>query len=175
MIQSHDDGLSKVYHIHRPALLRLLAARTGTQGDAEDLLQELWIKVQCNPPVVVEHARAYLFRMAHNLATDRLRTRQRRMTRERRWSDEATDFATSIDEQTDRAKSAEQILLDREEVAILASAIANLPEGSRRVFHMHKIEGSSHAEVASRLGITRSGVEKHIAAAMKNLKRALLD
>lgn len=170
-----QDGLSRVYHHHRGDLLRLLTARTGTQAEAEDLLQELWIKLRQSPPLDVHHARAYLLRMAQNLATDRLRARQRGMARERRWSDEATDFAPSSHAQVDRAKTAEQLLIDREEIAALASAIANLPEGARRAFELHKIEGVSHAGVAETLGISRSGVEKHMAVAMKYLKRALMD
>ena len=40
---------------------------------------------------------------------------------------------------------------------------------------MHKFDGLSHAEIAARLGISRSGVEKHIAVAMVHLRRALKD
>jgi RNA polymerase sigma factor (sigma-70 family) len=167
-------GLSRVYHDHRPELLRLLIARTGDHGEAEDLLQELWLKAQQQPAMEVQHARAYLFRMAQNLMTDRVRARQRRMARERRWSDEVTDFAPTAEEQVERARTAEQVLLDREEVATLVSAIANLPEGARRAFELHKVHGCSHAEVATTMGISRSGVEKHMAVAMRHLRRAIL-
>jgi RNA polymerase sigma factor (sigma-70 family) len=169
------DGLSHLYHRHRADLLRLLTARTGSAAEAEDLAQELWLKLRGHPPLDVQNARAYLFRMAQNLATDRLRARQRRMARERRWSDEATDFAATVHDLPDPARTAEQVLIEREEIATLVSAIANLPEGARRAFELHKLEGVSHAGVAERLGISRSGVEKHMAVAMKYLKRALMD
>jgi RNA polymerase sigma-70 factor (ECF subfamily) len=174
MITTEHHGLARVYHDNRAALLRLLVARTGEHGEAEDLLQELWFKIQQQPPVEIQHARAYLFRMAQNLVTDRQRARHRRMTRERRWSDEATDFAPTTHEQADRSKTAEQLLLDREEVATLVSAIANLPDGARRAFELHKIDGCTHAVVAETMGISRSGVEKHMAVAMKYLRRAIL-
>lgn len=174
MTPSEYEGLSRVYHENRADLFRLLVARTGAPSEAEDLLQELWLKVQQQPPVEVLHARAYVFRMAQNLVTDRLRARQRRMVRERRWSDETTDFAASSYEQVDRARTAEQLLLDREDVATLVSAVANLPEGARRAFELHKIDGCSHADVAQTMGISKSGVEKHMAVAMKHLRRALM-
>lgn len=174
MLVEQDDW-SQAYREHRAGLLRLLMARTAIRSEAEDLLQELWIRLQQNPPEEVQDARAYLFRMAQNLVKDRLRARQRRMERDRRWSDEATDFAGIAIEPADRRKSAEEQMLDREEVATLASAIANLPDGARRAFELHKLHGLSHADVADRLGISRSGVEKHMAVAMKNLKRTLLD
>lgn len=175
MSLDEHDGLQVAYGVHRADLMRLLMARVGDRTEAEDLLQELWLKVRQNPAGPVQNGRAYLFRMAQNLVIDRLRERQRRMERERRWSDETTDFATSGIEPADRRKTVEEALLDREEIATLTSAIANLPEGARRAFELHKIQGLSHAEVAEALGISKSGVEKHMAVAMKYLRRALLD
>lgn len=175
MIHDEQDELELAYGVHRADLMRLLLARVGNQAEADDLLQELWIKVRQNPAGPVQNGRAYLFRMAHNLVIDRLRERHRRMERERKWSDEATDFAASGGEPADRRKNAEEAMLDREEVAILVSAIANLPEGARRAFELHKIKGMSHGEVAAALGISKSGVEKHMAVAMKYLRRALMD
>jgi RNA polymerase sigma-70 factor (ECF subfamily) len=175
MDQVTQDQLSRAYHEHRGPLLRLLTARTGDRGEAEDLLQELWIKLQRSPQVEVREARAYLFRMAQNLVMDSLRTRRRREERDRRWSDEASGWQDSTRELPDERRTAEQEMLAREEAALLASAISNLPDGARRAFELHKIEGASHAEVAVRLGISRSGVEKHMAVAMKHIKRVLLD
>ncbi|MEG8041644.1 sigma factor-like helix-turn-helix DNA-binding protein [Sphingomonas sp. LR59] len=44
-----------------------------------------------------------------------------------------------------------------------------------RVFRRHKIVGLSHAEVAAEFGISRSAVEKHIAVALRHLRKALND
>lgn len=161
--------------MHRAELMRLLVARTGDRGEAEDLLQELWLKAQQQPAGPVANGRAYLFRMAQNLIVDRLRERQRRMERERRWSDAATDYASAGVDPVDRRKTAEDQIIDREEIDALMAAIAKLPQGARRVFELHKIEGLSHAEVARRLGISKSGVEKHMAVVMKHFRRALMD
>ncbi|HJT41128.1 MAG TPA: RNA polymerase sigma factor [Sphingobium sp.] len=175
MSPEEQADLEIAYGVHRADLMRLLMARLADRTEAEDLLQELWLKVKQNPAGPVQNGRAYLFRMAQNLVIDRLRERQRRMERERRWSDTATDFAASGMELADQRKTAEEAMLDREEIATLVSAIANLPEGARRAFELHKIQGLSHAEVAAILGISKSGVEKHMAVAMKYLRRALMD
>ena len=175
------EGLSPLealYREHRDALRRFLAARTGDAVEAEDLLQELWVKCRqqpCTSVTAIGNGRAYLYRMAQNLMVDRARERRRRMQRDRRWADQGTGFAPAGVEPADDRRTAEEALLDREEAALLASAIGNLPEGARRAFQLHKIDGLSHAEVAERLGISRSGVEKHMAVAMKYLRRALLD
>jgi RNA polymerase sigma factor (sigma-70 family) len=172
---SYPADLSGAFQAYRPDLLRLLIARTVDRCEAEDLLQDVWVKLQRSPPEQVQDLKSYMFRMAQNLMIDRLRARQRRMVRERRWSDEATDFARSPDEHVADARTAEDELAEREEVATLVSAISNLPSGARQVLELHKFQGLSHAQVAASLGISTSGVEKHMAVAMKHLRRALID
>ncbi len=171
----HDNQMESAYGVHRAEILRFLTARTGDRGEAEDLLQELWVRTQTQLTGPVANGRAYLFRMAQNLVIDRLREKQRRMARERRWSDQETDFAAAGIEPADQRRTAEEAMLDREEIAALVSAVTTLPEGARRAFELHKLDGMSHAEVAARLGISKSGVEKHMAVAMKYLRRALMD
>lgn len=75
----------------------------------------------------------------------------------------------------DASRNAEEAMLEREETRLLVTAMATLPEGARRAFELHKLEGLSHGEVAARLGISKSGVEKHMAVAMKYLRRAMRD
>jgi RNA polymerase sigma factor (sigma-70 family) len=170
-----DGGLRQLYTLHRVELLRFLTARTGDREEAEDVIQELWIKLETVPPGPVANGRAYLYRMAQNLVLDRVRERRRRERREQNWTTQETGVAPNGGEVADAAPNAEEVLAERDEVARIASAIANLPEGARRAFRLHKIEGLSHGEVAERLGISKSGVEKHMAVAMKYLRRALMD
>lgn len=167
-------GLEAVYRLYRGELLRFLTARLGDAVEAEDILQELWIRLHNAPGSPVANGRAYLYRMAQNLIVDRIREKQRRMRREHLWLEVRGDVSTT-GEPADQAKNAEEAMLEREETARLAAAVVCLPEGARRIFELHKQEGLSHAEVAMRLGISKSGVEKHMAVAMKYFRRALLD
>ncbi|PJG45716.1 RNA polymerase subunit sigma-70 [Sphingobium sp. LB126] len=169
-----SQGLEALYRLHRAELLRMLIARIGDSGEAEEILQEMWIRLRHASTSPIANGRAYLFRMAQNLVIDRLRERQRRMRRERVWLDDLSG-AGGGSERADAGPNAEEAMLDREETARLASALETLPDGARRAFELHKVEGLSHAEVAMRLGISKSGVEKHMAVAMKYLRRALLD
>lgn len=172
-----DDvqGLEALYHAYRADLLRFLVARTGDANEADDILQEVWIKVRTPAGKPIANGRAYLYRVAHNLVIDRMRERHRRMRRERLWSDQRTGYAPAGTEPADNGRTAEDEILEREETALLASALGTLPDGARRAFELHKLQGLSHAEVAERMGISKSGVEKHMAVAMKYLRRALLD
>lgn len=175
MKPANAAGLEALYHAHRAELLRFLTARTGDPLEAEDIFQELWLRVQAHSGGPVANGRAYLYRMAQNLLVDRLRERDRRERRERRWSNELMGLSTAGTEAADTRSNAEQEMLEREELALVASALANLPPGARRAFELHKLRGLSHLEVAQQLGISKSGVEKHMAVAMKYLRRALLD
>jgi RNA polymerase sigma-70 factor (ECF subfamily) len=170
-----SQGLEALYGVYRADLLRFLVARTGDGGEAEEILQEMWIKLRQPAATPIANGRAYLYRMAQNLVVDRIRERQRRMQRERLWLEQGGgDNDTGI-ERVDPAQNAEDAMLDREETARLLSALATLPDGARRAFELHKFQGLSHGAVAAELGISKSGVEKHIAVAMKYLRRALLD
>lgn len=175
MNHSGDDSLSALYLHHRAELSRFLNALTGDAGETDDILQEVWLRADERPAGSVDNWRAYLFRMAHNLHIDRLRQRRRREVRERRWTEEAVGPFAASEEVADPTPGADEEMARREEAAALASAIANLPVGARQAFELHKLEGLSHGEVAARLGISKSGVEKHMAVAMKHLRRMLAD
>ncbi|HYZ47960.1 MAG TPA: RNA polymerase sigma factor [Sphingomonas sp.] len=175
MTTDRPSGLSALFEAHRAELLRFLVARTGNRAEAEDLIQELWLRAERVPSGPVANGRAYMFRIANNLVLDQARERRRRIERDNAWHDHAYGNGGSGPEAADPRPDAEQALAEREEAALLASAIANLPEGARRAFRLHKIDGLSHSEVAARLGISKSGVEKHIALAMRHLRRALGD
>jgi len=174
-LRMSDGGLAELYTLHRRELLRFLAARTGDATEADDLMQELWIRVANAQTGPIVNGRAYLFRIANNLVLDRVRERRRRGLREQKWSDAEHGPVPVSGEVADNRVDIEAEIEAREEAAILASAIANLPEGARRVLRLHKIDGLSHDEVSERLGISRSGVEKHMAVAMKHLRRLLAD
>ncbi|MGE5721815.1 MAG: RNA polymerase sigma factor [Sphingomonadales bacterium] len=173
--EEQHEGLAALYLAHHRELLRFLTARTGDPHEAEDVMQELWLKVTAGQHGPVANGRAYLYRMAQNLVLDRVRERGRRVRRESAWHGVAFETDTSGADAADRRSDIEDQLVEREEVARLASAIAALPEGARRAFRLHKIDGLSHGEVAAQLGISKSGVEKHIALAMKHLRRMLAD
>ena len=168
------SGLHLAYEQLHADLLRFLVARVGDRSEAEDLLQDLWLRIQATDTGPIGNMRAYLFRSAQNLALDRARRCARR---ERRESDFAVVSGGGANGQgpVDPSPTADDAMIESEDVAALAAAIAALPTGAGRAFRLHKLEGRPHADVAAIMGITRSGVEKHIATALAHLRRALKD
>ena len=71
--------------------------------------------------------------------------------------------------EVDDAPSPETVAAGRQRLAKLVEALDCLPAKTRTVFRLHKFDGLSHAEVAQRLGISRSSVEKHMIDALKFL------
>lgn len=173
-ISGADSGLHAVFAAERTALLRFLRARCGDPADADDLLQDLWVRIGTIAPGPIGNARAYLFRIANNLVLDSRRTRQRAMARDRGWlgADGHDDMLPEL--RPDTSPDAEKQLLQKQEVRLLNEAIDSLPPGAGRALRLHRIEGLPQAEVARIMGISRSGVEKHLAVALRHLRNKLL-
>ncbi|MFC4294181.1 RNA polymerase sigma factor [Novosphingobium tardum] len=173
MTEGATGGLKAVYLDHRPALARYLMARGLPRDDAEDVLQDLWIRLDGAAPGPVGEPRAYLYRMAHNLLLDRRRSSQRRQRREEAWSGEGTGIIS----ETDETPSSERVLLSRERLDRMNAALAALPERTRGIFAAFRIEGETQQSIADRLGISKSAVEKQIYRAYRvvTATRALLD
>jgi RNA polymerase sigma-70 factor (ECF subfamily) len=168
-----EAGLAALIELHRPELLRFLAARCGDPDAAQDLLQDLWLKLADADHGPIANGRAYLMRAANNLVLDGLRARRRAMARDRQWLAEGAPEGNALADRPDPAPQADAVLAEREEAAVLAAAIDRLPDGARRALQLYRFEGHKQHEIAAIMGITRSGVEKHLALAMKHLRDAL--
>jgi RNA polymerase sigma factor (sigma-70 family) len=167
-------GLAALWHEHRGELLRFLAARSDSPADAEDLLQELWLRVARASPGPIASPRAYLFRIANNIVLDQRRGQLRAMARDRAWlAEQGGDSAA--EHRPDPALAPDDALAQRQEAEMLRAAIAKLPRGAAQVLRLFRLEGLTHGEIAAQLGISRSGVEKHLALAMRRLRDALSD
>ena len=164
---ARPGGLHALFDLHRADLLRFLKARCGDGAMAEDLLQDLWLKLSRPLGGPVQNGRAYLFRMANNLVLDGARGRARAMRRDRDWIE--VDGAMPED-RPDPADNAEDMLVRQQEAGVLHRAIDALPPGARRALWLYRIEEHSQAEVAGIMRISRSGVEKHLAVAMRHLR-----
>lgn len=165
-------GLTDVLARHRPQLLRFFTSRTGDAAEAEDIIQEIWLHIARGGTGPVERPLAWLHRVGMNIHLDRLRERTRRTRREADWTDLATDRRGP--EAADDAPSPAAVADSRQRLQQLLAAIDTLPPGTARIFRRHKIDGLSHAQVATEFGISRSAVEKHMAVALAHL-RARLD
>ena len=169
--QGTPSSLLATYLDRRADFKRLLAARLGCPQEAEDLVQEMYLKLtQLEAGLVVERQEAFLYRMAMNLALDRVRQRRRGSARDRQWIDVTSDRVEG--EAIEPEPLQDRVVDGRQRLARVMDAARRLPAQCKRVFQLHKIEGLTHAEVADRLGISRSAVEKQMTTALQRLAKA---
>ena len=130
--------LLKVYFERRSQLLRFFAARTGSPAEAEDLLQDLYLKVAA-AEAEADNKSAFLFRLAANLMLDRARQVRRSAARDTAWRGASVE--TSAGQDVADAPSAEQALAARERLARLTERLTDLPAKTQQAFRLHKFEG----------------------------------
>ena len=160
-----ESILEKYYLDHRPHLLRFLSKRLGSLSLAEDLTQDLYLKLKsAKLPPSVRDARAYLLGMAANLATDHLRVE----TRRREILDAADD---EIGPQAD-ILSPEHCAIACAELAHLEAAVAKLDPRCREVFYLVRYAGKTQSEVADALGVGSTTVYKDLKKVMAALTAA---
>lgn len=150
---------------NRDTLHRFLRARLRGTGDPEDVLQDLWVKLETLDPGPVAEPLAYIYRMAENLVLDRRRSAVRRINRETEWTKGQIDggLAMAVDNQPD----AERHLLARDHLRRVDAALEDLPERTAFVFRAVRIDGAPQKEIAAAMGITLSAVEKHLQRAYR--------
>ncbi|KQN06183.1 hypothetical protein ASE82_04720 [Sphingomonas sp. Leaf230] len=166
-------GLSAVLAANRPQLVRFFTGRTGSVAEAEDVVQEIWLHVAEPITGPIANPLAYLHRVGMNIVLDRVRAGVRRQRRDAGYVEVTTSVMGA--EAIDDAPSAFDAAMGRERLDRLVAALSGPPEGAMRVFRRHRIDGASHAEIAAELGISRSAVEKHVAVALRHLRKALDD
>lgn len=161
-----------LYEKKRANLVRFFAARLGSRAEAEDLVQDLYIRINGMASMgPVDNPSALLHRIGSNLMLDRLRSQKRSGTRDSDWRNVNTTVVAGheiADEPT-----ADEVVAGRQRLKALVEAVEDLPEKTRLAFQLHKLEGHSHMETARRMGISVSTVEKHISSALKTLTRRL--
>lgn len=126
---------------------------------AADIVQDACLRLaRMGEPAAIKNPRAFLYRVAGNLAIDHLRRERAR----------AKFMVADVpaEEEADRRPSAETALGAREEVALLLEIVQELPPRCREVFTLRKFDDLDQAEIAARLGISRNMVEKHLRAGL---------
>jgi RNA polymerase sigma-70 factor (ECF subfamily) len=161
-----SEGLQAILLANRATLLRFVAAR-GAGDDAEDLLQELWIKVAAAPTGPIANPLSYLFRAAENLMRDRHRASRQAIRRDAAWDESHSPALSGVSD----SPAGERILIAREELARIERALAALGDRARDVFRLHRLEGMAQRDIAARLGVSLSTVESD----MRKAYRAVLD
>ncbi|MFT4091500.1 MAG: RNA polymerase sigma factor [Asticcacaulis sp.] len=162
---SNSVLLSRLLISERPSLIRLARRIVGNLTAAEDVTQSLWFKIQRvedDPPIL--NPKAYLYRLASNLATDRLRADRRHAALFE--NGELPDAEAPV-------ATAERALIDEERLQIVLAALDDLSPQCREIFRLRKFEDMAVDDIASRMGLSRSMVFKHLRSALLHCEARL--
>lgn len=136
-------------------LKRFLARFFNERQDIEDVAQETFLRAYvAEQKQSIEQPKAYLFRVAKNIALTRLTRKSVQIT------DYIADLAVP-DVMYSETSAADEAEAD-ESLGIYCEAVAALPEKCRQVFLLRKVHGLTHREIAERMSLSISSVEKYL-------------
>jgi RNA polymerase sigma factor (sigma-70 family) len=138
---------------------KLLRFRGKTREDAEDLVQEavLRLHVYMQSGGEVHDHKAFVIRTAMNLAVDAHRHAHEHLYE----SAPVEEFQVP-----DLTPRPDEVLAAEQRLNAMKDALDRVSVRTREIFFMHRLHGFSHAEIAHKLGISKSAIEKHIASAV---------
>lgn len=146
---------------HQTAIRRVIARYCAHPEDIEDLAQHTFLRgFAAETKTRIREPKAFLLRIARNLALSEIKRHGRRFT------DSLEDCEISEVLKDDRQASAEDRLDATRKLAALSMAVAQLPPDCRDVLLMRKVEQLRFKQIATRLNVSVSTVEKRVAKAL---------
>ena len=154
----------RLYRLQGARMRNLARNLLGTQSDAEDAVQETFLKVQRSITSFRGQSSfvTWTFRILVNTCHD---LRRSRMRRKEFVPDEREDAAMPVEARAPGGHPSLKLALER--------AIAALTQQQRNVFLLYEVEGFHHAEIAAMLEITETASKNTLFQAKRNLRQTL--
>ena len=160
-MSARSDVVERLFTAHRTALLQYLTRLLHSAEDAEEIVQETYIRVLKLDDLshLDSEVRRFLFRIATNLARDRFRQRKAR----------AHDAHVPFDmlELEGSSEAPEEIVDWDAGMVVLKQALLDLPPRHRQVFLLHVTENMSYRTIAKHLGVSTKTVERDLAMVLE--------
>ncbi|MBD0823339.1 RNA polymerase sigma factor [Aestuariibaculum marinum] len=153
-----------IFNIHSESLYNFIYYKCGDQNQAEDIVQEAYIKLWNNcSKVLFKKAKSYLYTVSRNL-----------------FLNEVAHQKIVLDHQSKQIKqnnieTPEFLLEEQQFMEKLKRAIANLPEKQREVFLLSRIDKKKYSEISEIVGISIKAVEKRMSQALELLRKQIVE
>ena len=145
-------------------LIYYVQRMVGDKDNAKDVVQEAYSRViHVDNKTTISNKRAYLYKMVRNIVIDDVRKNKNIA----KIAYEEEQFVIPINEQPD------ELTVENNTQKVLMSIVQNLPTRSKQAFIFHILEGYSRKEIAVKMGINISTVDKHITHATLKIKKEL--
>ncbi|RYD44643.1 MAG: sigma-70 family RNA polymerase sigma factor [Sphingomonadales bacterium] len=170
MTESRDrtdpaKGIEGVLLANRDRIVRFLEVR-GAGNTAEDLFQDLWMRLSDRKTGPISDPLPYIMRAANNLMLDRYRSSRQSELRDKAWGEASATHSPST----------EASLISREQLALVETAIASTGDRPARIFRRFRVDGLSQRDIAGEMGVSLSTVEadlRKVYAALAVFRRQL--
>ncbi|HEX5581959.1 MAG TPA: RNA polymerase sigma factor [Gemmatimonadaceae bacterium] len=156
-----ERAMRQLWVQYAPAVDAVVRRLVGNADQAEDVAQEVWIQIFRALPTY--RGEAQFSTWAHRIAVNRTLNALRRLRRLDRVECEIEDDSATVEFDGERSFIA----------ASIEEALTQLPPGARTVFVLHDVEGYTHEEIATELGITAGGSKSQLFKARARLRRLL--
>lgn len=162
------DNFEEVLELYNKTVYRLAYARTGSVHDAEDILQEVFLRYAKSDITFNDenHRKAWLLKVTSNCSKSLVTS-----SWNKRRTDADIEWGTIGGQETvrDAAEDAEKNSRNK----LIRASVLNLPEKYRAVIHLFYYEGMSIEEISNIEGISISSVKTRLHRARKILKESL--
>ena len=163
-----DTTLARRSAVLRGALVRFFQRQVQDPTEVDDLVQEVFLRmVKRGGAGQLEHLDGYIFQTAASVLKDRGRRRKVRAADRHIPLD--LDVADAIE------PGAERLLIGKQALRAVGLILLEMPERTRRVFVLRRLEGLAYQEIGQRLGLSVSAVEKHMFRAVRHLSARTAD
>lgn len=163
----HMESLCGAIERYRLEVSRFLSGRVGCAETAADIFQSIAENLlRRNPDPPIEDIRAFLFRAAKNAALNEQRAARRR-------GEIDTLVAPFMYERDDRTPEA--ISASAQDLSEVNKVLQELPVMTRKIFTLYRLHGVKQRDIAERLGVSVSTVEKHVSKALSRCYACLRD
>lgn len=153
------QAVSDLFREHNRTLVRFLQSKLQNEQEAREIAQEAYVRLlELGRTGAVGFLRAYLFRIASNLAVDRLRSCRAHERLNSLWFDSVEDV---IDQAT-----VEKSVFAADEMQVFWASLDELPEHPRKAFVMNRVQGFSTSQIAAHLGKSDRMVRRYIVRAL---------
>jgi RNA polymerase sigma-70 factor (ECF subfamily) len=157
-------AVEDVFRQHNKALVQFLRSRLGSDQDAREVAQEAYVRLlQLDRPEELSFLRAYLFKIAANLAIDHVR----RLGRARSVSEELPLF------EFPEAPTQEARLGARDDLKIVSLAVSELPPKCRQAFLLSTVENRSSSQIAKHMNLSDRMIRIYLSRALEHIQSRL--
>ena len=165
---AHKDGIEKnltleAFTACKEGLIRSIMKMSVQQADVDDILQEAYLRAfNANEKTRIKSSQDYLFVVSRNLVIKAL-------------SRQSKEIATEIDDQLLGADGVSTEMEVHYQIKFQAfnEALKTLPEKNRRAILLRKFYNLSHREIAKKMGVSVSSVEKYISVGINRCAKLL--